>query len=117
MILIANRQLSGSYGLVRPGDSINVTDPQDILVLIEAGVVRVPSVTYETKVIVAAPVVAAPPFRDLRDAVNFQPAAFLEQSNPIVSEPVVEPERTLDRPRRRGRPPGSRNKHKGHRLP
>jgi len=109
MILIASRQIRGAYGTAKPGDSINVEDPQDIRALIAAGLVTVPSIAYETKVIVPAPVVA-PPFRDLRDAVNFQPEAVLESSDPVVSEPIVESERTSDRPRRRGRPPGSKTR-------
>ena len=109
MILIANRQIRGAYGTAKPGDTINVEDPQDIRALISAGLVSIPSIAYETKVIVPAPVVA-PPFRDLRDAVNFQPVAVLETSDTVVSKPVVEPQGTPDRPRRRGRPPGSKSR-------
>jgi len=108
MILIANRQLTGSYGTVTAGQQINVSD-EDARVLLASGVATLPvSTGYETKVIVAAPV-AARPFRHGDHADAEQPGAVLAPGAGSVPSTDVPAPGTPDRPRRRGRPPKHRS--------
>ena len=107
MTLIANRPLkSTEYGRVNPGERFDVQDPDVVKGLVSQGLASiVPISTYETKVIVAAPVVAAPPFRDLYMPHASEQGEVSSGGTPVLSGADVSEQGTPDPPRRkRGRP-------------
>ncbi len=107
MTLIAIRPLkSKDYGRVRPGEWFEVENPETVQGLLRQGLASIaPISTYETKVIVAAPVVAAEPFCDLYMPDQGEPAQVSADSDPVLSSADVPKQGVVDPPRRkRGRP-------------
>ena len=107
MILIANRQLVGSYGTARPGDRINVTDDDAVKELLRSGVASIPPpprIFYETKVVTAPPEGAGNTFRHLYMPNDKPEVEVAPSGDPVVQVANVSTEAAPASPRRRGRP-------------
>ncbi|HTF69826.1 MAG TPA: hypothetical protein VK638_44825 [Edaphobacter sp.] len=107
MKLIANRQLTGTYGTVTAGQTFEVEDATAVQ-LITQGVAHKadpPRVEYQTKVIKPEAPEVSPrePFRDSLMPYE-EPAAVAPESNRIVPQSDIPERRDVDRRRRRGRP-------------
>jgi hypothetical protein len=104
MKLIANRQLTGVYGTVGPGEAFECDDElaQELL---RAGVVRKaepPRVLYQTKAVSPPEVGPAIPFRDL-PVPDAKPQEVAAQGDPVLPGPNLRQERAPDPVKRRGR--------------
>ena len=111
MRVIANRQLTGHYGVVSAGQEFDAHE--DVArQLLRAGLVKKPdppTMAYETKVIVPEVPEAAPRdvFRDLR-LPDAEPAAVAPEGDQELSAANVPAQRTVDSRGRSGRKaPGS----------
>lgn len=96
MMIIAQRQLCGAYGIAKPGDRIDVSS-EDARLLIRAGLA---TLYYETKVVV--PEVLAPvatPFR-LSDMPDGEQAGLAGASNPLLPVADVPEHGVIDSRRR-----------------
>ncbi len=93
MNLIANRQLTGDYGTVAPGQYFNAD--QDVAEsLIARGLARSVFAGYETKVITPTTQEVKPlatPFRDLPRA-DTEPPALAALRTAVCSVPDIQPE-------------------------
>jgi hypothetical protein len=106
MNLIANRQLTGEYGTVNPGQEFEARDEiaEDLL---RRGLVRraePPRIEYETKVIVPEAPEVSPrqPFRH-QPVPNKEPKKLASQGDPVFSTTNLPAMRADDFGGRRGR--------------
>ena len=92
MKLIANRQLTGAYGTVAPGDEFEAYDPVASS-LLNRGLAREakpPKIHYDTKVISpdASEVSARSPFRNM-PVLDQEPERLAPESDRVLSQSKV----------------------------
>mgnify|MGYP001605836759 FL=1 len=93
-------------GRIPPGSMFELWNKEDIDEVTRSGMAScAPMSTYETKVIVAAPVVAAPPFRDLYMPHAREQGEVPADGDSMLPGADVPEQGNVDPPRRkRGRP-------------
>ena len=104
MRLIANRQLTGVYGMVGPGELFEC-DEETARVLIAAGLAHKaepPKVLYRTKAVEPPEVGPAVPFRDL-PVPDSQSAKLANSGDPVLPGADAPKPRAADPVKRRGR--------------